>query len=168
MAFDAWWIASELMMVAAFVIFIVAMFMIPSKDKVRSGEAGSGPSRAVPYLIAGTFFLLLLMGIFAFFMVRDYWVVLVTDGILIVCAGMVSIDYYTTRKLFNSVGHEVHRHVEVAHAQVLPHQQYPQGHPHPNQPGTMTVECPQCGGHITIPEGSHQITCPYCGLSGTI
>jgi hypothetical protein len=36
------------------------------------------------------------------------------------------------------------------------------------QPAMMTVECPNCQGHIEIPEGSHTITCPYCGLSGTM
>ncbi|MFW3145199.1 MAG: hypothetical protein ACMUIE_00120 [Thermoplasmatota archaeon] len=168
MAIDTWWIASELMMVAALVIFLVAMFMIPSKDKVRSREAGTGPSRAVPYLIIGTFFFLVLMGIFAFLMVKDYWVVLVTDAILIVSAGMVSIDYYTTRRLFRSMGHEIHHNVEVAHGHVHPQHNHHHGHIYPHQAGTMTVECPQCGGHITIPEGSHQITCPYCGISGTI
>ena len=53
------------------------------------------------------------------------------------------------------------------HAHSLPPEHHEHAH-HPHQHAMITVECPQCGNHLHIPEGSHTITCPHCGLSGTI
>jgi len=71
--------------------------------------------------------------------------------------------------------HPVHAHPQPAHQGLHPHQptaQHAHTHQHPAHPQPqhemMTVECPQCAKHIEIPVGSHTITCPYCGLSGSM
>ncbi len=67
--------------------------------------------------------------------------------------------------------HHVEAVVQQPHiAPAPPAQSLPQAPPQPLQapPRTIKVECPQCGSHIDIYPGSNQITCPHCGLSGSM
>jgi ribosomal protein S27E len=94
------------------------------------------------------------------------------DILSIVAVLFALFIYFSARKAYKDL-HEMHPVEEVGVVQAQAHEHHHQEvhheHHHPaQQQNMMTVECPQCGNHIQLPEGSHQITCPYCGLSGTL
>lgn len=171
---DTYWIVSQVLNLMVFGLFFITMFLIPSKDRVRSGEADFRlGSPVIPLLIIVILLFAVSIPIFAVFMVQDFLVVIGTDCLLLVAVFLVTVDYFSTRKLYK----EITAGVQVEQVQIAG--TAPQGHPpqqqhlpsaqHPAPQGAvMTVECPNCGGHIQIQEGSSEIICPYCGLSGTM
>lgn len=168
---DAYWVISQVLNLLVFLVFFVTLFLIPSREKVRTGQAGpSLESRTIPVLIILMFISILVIPIIALVLVDQFALVLVTDGLLLIAVVLLTIDFARTRQLYREVGASP----EVVQAAVAgyPGQEQPVQQEQQNEPsaqgGTMTVECPNCGGHLEIPEGSHQITCPYCGLSGTM
>ena len=183
---DAYWIVSQALNLMVFGVFFITMFLIPSKDKVRSGEAGQRlGSPTIPLLIVLILLFAIGIPIFAVAMVEDFLIVLGTDCLLLVGVALVTADYFSTRKLYKEITAGGHVQVEQVHIAVTlppglpPHHQQagtqnPQAQHLPSaqhdvpQGAMMTVECPNCSGHIQIPEGSSEITCPYCGLSGSM
>ncbi|MFO8050846.1 MAG: zinc ribbon domain-containing protein [Thermoplasmatota archaeon] len=164
---DAYWIISQILNLLVFAVFFVTLFLIPSRDKVRKGEAGSNLfSGTIPVLIVIMYISLLIIPIMALLLVEKFIMVIATDGLLLIAVLLLTIDFVRTRKLYKEIS-DSNQVVQAAVAGYPAHEQVAQ-HQQAAPSGTMTVECPNCGGHIEIPQNSHQITCPYCGLSGTM
>jgi len=176
---EPYWILSEALLLITFLMLIVTYVLLPGKKDVKAGVKkvpGWIPAlHGVMFVLSGAIIIISLR------LVENNLIIMVTGGILMVAIVLAFIDYFLTKGLINKVQAEaeVHHAVELTdhtpdHAmhQHAAHPQHPAAHQALHAPGAharmMTVECPQCGGHINLPEGSHQITCPYCGLSGTL
>lgn len=206
---DLYWIFSQVLNLIVFGIFLVTILLIPSKEKIKSGEAGQNLlTPTIPLLLGIIFASTLIIPVVAIILqVNAFIVILITDGLLITANLFLTFDFIRSKRLFReisdqkashipqqhhshhpdhpAVGPQVHQaSLQGAQQQHLPqggqqavhaqaHQAVPQAPGQEHLPAAshdkmMTVECPSCGGHIHIPEGSHEITCPYCGLSGTL
>ena len=165
------------------------IFLIPSKKKIMSGQGGKridGP--LLPSLIA--VLSIIALATIGFAAVSEFRIRSLITGVLMIgCAAFIWVEYFSIRKLLSSTVVPA----VVTTTELPPAQQQVRMPPQPvqqqlqtpvvNQPAvapaqapsrlpptpqTMTVECPQCHAHIQIQVGSNVITCPYCGLSGTM
>jgi len=184
--------------IIAFVGISLALFtllvLIPSRKRVLAGEAGrSMKSALVPVLLIVESIIgvaVLVLSLLSELQVRAF----ISGLFLIIAVAFIWFEFFKVRSLMRERPPELVTAEVATIAQPSQHQ-LPVGsnNPNPGQvaPGpeqgvlprsqqaslpqapaavadTMKVECPGCGGHIEIPLGSHQITCPYCGLSGTL
>jgi hypothetical protein len=166
---------------------IIVAMLIPSTKKIRSGEAGTSLGASwIPIVLVIMVIVSIAVFPLSFFSLegRSLYFALVLDLIAIGVAGLALREFFSARKAYNEIGEHLEEEVGVVAStpQQVHHQprvQVPQQHPYsqhqehqqahePHQHPMITVECPQCGNHLHIPEGSHTITCPHCGLSGTI
>jgi ribosomal protein S27E len=182
---DTYWLVSEILLVVTFIAFLFTQVLMPSKKKVESGV------KVVPSWIGFALVLMLFftvgVGITAILLVEKNLVILISAAVLALALVLSLIEFFRIKGIADKMaaGGGIHHAAEVSQERLVPHGQQHFHHPYHNhqhmetpthQPGqapaghgpVMTVECPQCGSHINLPEGSHQITCPYCGLSGTL
>ena len=178
---DPYWILSEALLLITFILLIVTYILLPSRKDVRAGV------KKVPGWIPGVHVIMFVLsgaiiGV-SLTLVEKYLIIMSTGIILMIAILLAFIDYFITRAQMGRTSAEdgvIHHAVELTDhtPDHTPHQTHPVHHaPHHPQSHSqearrsgpmMTLECPQCGGHIQMPEGSHHITCPYCGLSGTL
>lgn len=182
---DTYWLVSEILLVITFLAFLFTQVLMPNKSQVETGV------KAVPGWVGPVLVLMLLftigVGAIAFLVVEKYLVIMISGAVLALALVISLVDFFRIKGIADTIaaGGGVHHAVEVSEEGLAHH-----GHPHFHHPyhnhqhiqtpahqpaqapasqgPMMTVECPQCGGHIQLPEGSNQITCPYCGLSGTM
>jgi predicted neutral ceramidase superfamily lipid hydrolase len=181
---DTYWLVSELLLLVTFFAFLFTLVMMPSKKKVESGV------KLVPSWIGIVLFSMLIVtlgaGLMSLLLVDNFFVILLSAVVLAVALILSIVEFFRVKAVADRMtAGGIHHAVEVSqeglthHEQEHFHHQY-HNHQHMETPAhhpeqapaakgpMMTVECPQCGSHIHIPEGSHHITCPYCGLSGTL
>ncbi len=171
---------------------IIVSLLIPSNKKIRSGEAGT--EMGATWIPVTMIFLIIVAVAMIPVTISildgdDLPYGLGLDILAVLVVVMATYIYFSAKKTFKELLHPVEE-VAVVHAETVEghhvvHPHHPvhsptPSHPHHNQgphhdhshgieqPNTVTVECPQCGNHIQLAEGSHQITCPYCGLAGTL
>ncbi|MGA1793078.1 MAG: hypothetical protein ACMUHM_03935 [Thermoplasmatota archaeon] len=181
---EPYWILSEALLLITFLLLMVTYILLPSRKDVKAGV------KKVPGWIPALHFLMFVLSgaiiVISLALVKNNLIIILTGAILMVAIILAFIDYFITKGLINKVQGEgdVHHAVELTdhtpehstHHEHHVQDYHPHGHtaiqhapPASGAQGKMVmVECPQCGGHINLPEGSHQITCPYCGLSGTL
>jgi hypothetical protein len=182
---DTYWLVSEILLVVTFIAFLFTQVLMPGRKKVETG------GQRVPIWIGFVLVLMLLftigVGIAAFIHVDKFEVILISAGVLAMALVLSLIEFFRIKGIADKMaaGGGIHHAVEVTQEGMAHHGHQHFHHPyhnhkhmetpahHPQQAPAgqgpmMTVECPQCGSHINLPEGSHQITCPYCGLSGTL
>lgn len=181
MAMDLFVLLYEVMAVAIFLLLVVLMVLIPSGKRVREGRAGSTMrSPLVPVLIITTLIISVLMVPLAILLVTDAddgWLLGATSAFIIPASVMSLWDYRRTKRLFDQVKagnltdpaasqtHEVDElPLEVASTTSL-HQHIPSA---PSPADHMTVECPRCKGRIEVHPRQATLTCPYCGLTGSL
>jgi len=180
---DNYWLVSEALLILTFIVFVITYMLIPGRKKVlEEGKAlpGWAPAALITMILfaAG-------VGIVGFLSVEKNAIILISVVLVILAIVVTLIDYMRTKIARDSavaaMATGTYQH-QAGHAPYHPHlvQQVPTHQPHTapvleavhvqEMPGQamMTVECPNCNGHIEIPEGSHTIVCPYCGLSGTM
>ncbi len=154
---------------------IIVSMLIPSTKRIMEGEAGT--SMGAPW-IPVVIVIMVIVSIIVFplsFLALDgnnLIFALILDVIAISVTGLALREFIAARKAYRELEHEVEE-VHVVANETSPQvyqqpMQVQQSHPYHGQNPMITVECPQCGNHLHIPEGSHQITCSHCGLSGTI
>jgi hypothetical protein len=181
---DTYWLVSEVLLIVTFLAFLITQVLMPGRKKIESGV------KKIPEWIGFALIIMLIftiaVGIVAFLVVEKYHVILISGGVLGLALVIALIDFYRIKSYISRLSKDgVHHAVEVTPEGLTHHDHAHFHHPYHNHqhmatptnqpqqpkpaPGPMmTVECPQCGSHIKLPEGSHQITCPYCGLSGTL
>ncbi len=165
---DNYWLVSEALLILTFISFLVVFVLTPSRRKVL--EEGKDLPGWVPIVLMLMIATAVGVGIFALLMVKENIIILISDSIVIVALVLTIIDHRLVKRAVNKmvashVAHELPI-TEQAHAD---HQHlHAQGHLYAEGIPMMTVECPTCKGHIEIPEGSHTLTCPYCGLHGSL
>jgi hypothetical protein len=188
-AVDTVFIVNFLLNIAIAVTGIIIAMLIPSSRKIRDGEAGTqmGSNRILFVLVLMVIISISVFPISLVFLEgRNLYFGLALDLIAILVTILAVREFFSARKAYRELDyveevgtvaishpqhhphtaqHAVH-HAEELHPEVHPHGHTAQSHSHHGS--HITVECPQCGRHIQIAEGSHAITCPYCGLSGTI
>lgn len=166
---------------------IIVSLLIPSSRKIREGEAGTSMGTAWILVILVVMVLVSLMVLpltFIFLEGNNLYFGLGLDVIAMIVVILAIREFFAARSAYkdiemvevvHTVPAEHHPHAHHSHgqqpAQYPAHYQAPEHHVQqhaPAQVNTVTVECPSCSNHIQIAEGSHTITCPYCGLSGTI
>ncbi len=178
MAMDLFVLLYEVMAGAIFLLLLVLLVLVPSKKRVREGRAGSTMrSPLVPILIISSLTISVLMLPLAVLLVKDA-LILVVSSLFIVPASVITYwDYRTTRRLFEEVrsGTPVGPSASNAHeADELPLDVAPTiASPPPatsaaSRADHMTVECPRCKGRIEVHPRQATLTCPYCGLTGSI
>ena len=177
--FDPFYLFVESIFLLCLLVFIT-LFFIPTKKKIYAGEVGKLDSQLVPIAIGLSGILLVLFIIFVFLVDFSesimriifilFWVVF-----LLPATGFTLLSYLKakswTREYHEKHGVPIKGHVTHPDQPVGQpvHPQYTHTQGHSQQPGeTMTVECPGCGSHLEISVGADTITCPYCGLSGTL
>lgn len=178
--FDPFYLAVESIFLLCLLVFLT-LFFIPSKKKVYAGEVGRLESPAIPIILGLSSLLLVIFIVFVFLV--DF-----TESIMQVIFILFWVLFLLPATLFTLMSYlRAKRWVKDFNENAPhypPHQPQPGEAPPPPHPGvqsqshqqpaghqpqdTMTVECPGCGSHIRIPAGSHHITCPHCGLSGTL
>lgn len=155
--FDTVSILVEIAFVVSFAGFFLLLVLIPSKKAIASGNArGKMGSPIVPILILLSIVLALAMIPLAFFAdTVGSLVGFVTAPLLLIAHFGIAREYAGARRSMSPP----HLEVEEVHAVHATQASHPQ---------MMTVECPGCQGHLSIPNGSHQIVCPHCGLTGSL
>jgi hypothetical protein len=143
----------EIAFVVSLLGFFLLLALIPSKKAIRSGTArGKMDSPIVPVLIVVGVLLAFAMIPLAIVAVvsKDMTAILgfVNATVLFAVYGGIFYEYRGSKKALG--GHIAVEEVSVETVQ------------------PMTVECPRCRGHLSIPHGSHAIICPHCGLSGSL
>ena len=183
---DTYWLVSEVLLVVTFLAFLLTQVLMPNKKKVETGV--KNVPVWVGYALILMLFFTIIVGVIAFLVVEKYLVILISAGVLGAALVLSFIDFLRIKGIADRIAASagnIHHAVEVSQEGLAPHGQQHFHHPYHNhqhidspithheqapaaQGPMMTVECPQCGAHLNLPEGSHQITCPSCGLSGTI
>jgi ribosomal protein S27E len=171
-------IINFLLNIAIAVSGIIVSMLIPSTKKIKAGEAGSSLGASwIPIVLVIMIIVAIAVFPLSFLSLegRNLYFALVLDIIAIGVTGLAFREFISARKAYKELGEgEVVEEVGVVASTPSPQAyqqqpvQVPKQHPYQTQVQMMTVECPQCGNHIQLAEGSHTITCPYCGLSGTI
>jgi LSD1 subclass zinc finger protein len=178
---DSYWLVSEALLVITFIVYIVTQVLMPSKKEIEGGvtQVPIWVPVALGFMVLGT---ASVIG-FAFLYVEKNLVVMISAGVLLLALLLGFADYILTKRKaekYVMTEGDLHHALDISNEGIAHHpQQTPQYHDHqlaaPQHEqlpaagaGMMTVECPQCGNHLQLPEGSHQITCPHCGLSGTM
>ncbi|MBN1390569.1 MAG: hypothetical protein JXA22_08010 [Candidatus Thermoplasmatota archaeon] len=177
---EPYWILSEALLLITFILLIVTYILLPGKEDVQAG-VGRIPGW-IPALHAIMFIMALAIIIISVLLVEKNLIIIITGIILLIALVLAFIDYIRVRNMvgnYSAVEGVQYATVTMEEPSIhIPPHQVPNVTPHhdphqrPTGQGTgsrmMTVECPQCQGHIELPEGSHHITCPYCGLSGSL
>ncbi|MBN1539035.1 MAG: hypothetical protein JW939_02740 [Candidatus Thermoplasmatota archaeon] len=178
---DPYWLLSEVLLLITFVLLMITYILLPGKKDILAGVTRI--PGWVPAAHVAMFSMAMAIIIISIFLVENNLIILITGILLIVALVLAFIDYFITRAKIgkNAAAGTVHQAIEHADEEMIdaPHYMDPARIHHHDPhlapappPGAttqmITVECPQCGGHIELPVGSHQITCPYCGMSGTM
>jgi hypothetical protein len=134
--------------------FITIVILVPTKKVVESGKAGKrmeSPFVPAVLLVGGaaafSMFPLSLLSGSNIFRIAG----IVSSVILIVAYVAIYMEHRAMKKYIT------HVHTPLETVDAVP--------AHADQ---MTVECPRCGKHLTIQQGANMITCPHCGLSGSL
>lgn len=181
MAMDLFVLLYEVMAAVIFLLLVVLMVLIPSGKRVREGRAGSTMrSPLVPVLIITAMIISVLMVPLAILLVNNSdkaWLLGATSAFIIPASVMSYWDYRRTRRLFDefkggdqpgpaaSQTHEADELPLEVTSITSPHQQIPSAH---STADHLTVECPRCRGRIEVHPRQATLTCPYCGLSGSL
>ncbi len=171
----------EVMAAVIFLLLVVLMVLIPSGKRVREGRAGSTMrSPLVPVLIITAIIISVMMVPLAILFLKksdDGWLLGATSAFILPASVLSYWDYRRTKRLFNEVkgGNRTGLAVSQTHeADELPlevaslpspHQPVPTAHSNADH---LTVECPRCKGRIEVHPRQATLTCPYCGLSGSL
>jgi len=181
--FDLVSIVVEIIFVASALGFFITWILLPSRKKVEMGAAGRRMSSPmIPALIAiGTLLALLIVPVsFGAGSGNVRLAGWISAPILSLAYLLIILEYAAQKRQIKAL-YGQHAALEVESVDVhvasrpgpshVGHQQAPSAQAatlHPAQMEMMTVECPQCLSHITIPKGSHTITCSRCGLTGSL
>ena len=173
------------------ITLLIIMVLIPTKKKVLEGKAGwTMTSKAVPIVLGSSFILLIIIFFLSIFLVEDdveKWVLILTCGFSIPAVIATGILYFSMKKFIEGqhqaamTGAEahikVHEGAHTVHAVEVAEVGHGQEHAEEHVAGSMggaagagsiTVECPGCGGRLEVHEGASSITCPHCGLTGSL
>ncbi len=134
--------------------FITIVVLVPTKKVVESGQAGKRmESPVVPaVLILGgaaalSMFPLSLLSKSNTFRIAG----IVSSVILLVAYVSIYLEHRSMKRYMS----QALAPLETVHTVTANADQ-------------MTVECPRCGKHLTVQHGANMITCPHCGLSGSL
>ncbi len=194
---DNYWLVSEALLALTFIVFLITFMLIPNRKKVME-EGKELPGWAPAVLITLIFFAVGVGIVAFLTVEKMLAVILSDIFVIFSILITLIDYYMTKRARDNAIAdmasgrYHPHAHQAMPGQQLPHHAQTQQLHGHhqahlpsaqnphtapaieavhikeTSQPAMMTVECPNCQGHIEIPEGSHTIICPYCGLSGTM
>jgi len=142
----------EIAFVVSLIGFIVLYLLVPSKKAIESGTArGRMDSPLVPVLLVTGILLGIAMIPLSLMtdLIYNGLIGLITAPMLLIAHGEIFREYLAARKMMS-------KHEAVEAVSTVPH------------PHGLTVECPRCRGHLTIPHGSNSIVCPHCGLNGSL
>jgi len=168
----------EAMAGAIFLLLLVLMVLIPSRKRVLEGRAGNTMSSPlVPIMMIIALLVSTLMIPVAIVLVEKALILVLTSLFVLPASVATMWDYWRTKKLFEEVraGGRPGAVPSGAHeADELPLEVV--SHTPPDhtvleatyRSGHMAVECPRCRGRIQVQPHQTTLTCPYCGLSGTL
>jgi len=174
----------ELAFALSFAGFITIMILIPKKSEIDEGKAGyKMASPLVPTIIASGILVAGFELIISLFARSDdvMYLGIITSILLVLAYGAIFLEFRSVKRhmaMAHPHPEHVHTvpHLEHAHAVHPHHEHIHEVHPtneHPQMeaapdPNMMTVECPRCRKHLTIMKGAQEITCPHCGLTGSL
>jgi hypothetical protein len=176
MAFDLFVILYEAMAGALFLLLLVLLVLVPSRKRVTEGRAGrTMRSPLVPALIIISFSISVLMVPLAILLARDALILIITSVLIIPASALTYWDYIGTKRLFDRMtAGSGGQGPDPVSAEELPledvHEKPTDGRRFGGGPTAelLTVECPRCKGRIEVHPRQNSLTCPYCGLSGSI
>ncbi|MCU0798126.1 MAG: TFIIB-type zinc ribbon-containing protein [Candidatus Thermoplasmatota archaeon] len=178
MAIDLFVILYEVMAMSIFLLLLVLFVLIPSRKRVREGRAGSTMrSPLVPILLFSSLTISVLTVPLAVLLVKDALILALTSLFIIPASVLAFWDYNATRRLFEEVkagttvgpsASQVHEVDELPMDTATITAQNPPTPSGASRADHMTVECPRCKGRIEVHPRQATLTCPYCGLTGSL
>ncbi|MDG6224154.1 MAG: hypothetical protein QCI82_01425 [Candidatus Thermoplasmatota archaeon] len=151
----------ELAFVASLIGFLILTIMIPSRKAIEEGRGGRKIGSAIVPILMVFGSITALSTIPMSILTSDSWVRiagLVTGPLLVISYLLIFVEYRRRKRQLSTIEEPVVAEV------ISPQNPVPDSTAVPG----MTVECPRCRGHLVIRPGSTSITCPHCGMSGSL